>query len=135
MKPKIVVVGCGVVGAMIAYELSAQTAADICVVDQQQPAQGSTGAALGVLMAVISQKVKGRTWRLRETSIRRYHSLGNELQQQGYSVPFNNQGIVSLCFDEKKLSRWQMLKEKRAAQGWPLEIWSPGELKREMPAR
>jgi len=40
MKPKIVVVGCGVVGALIAYELSAQLDADIQVVDQQMlPAQ------------------------------------------------------------------------------------------------
>ena len=128
MKPKVVIVGCGVVGAMIAYELSTQ-AAEVCVIDKHQPAQGSTGAALGVLMGVISHKVKGRTWRLREASIYRYRSLINELQQQGYSVPFNTQGIVSLCFDEGKLPRWHSLKEKRAAQGWPLEIWSPSELK------
>ncbi|MBE9059636.1 FAD-binding oxidoreductase [cf. Phormidesmis sp. LEGE 11477] len=133
MKPKIIVVGCGIVGAMIAYELSIQIAADICVIDEYSPAQGSTGAALGVLMGVISQKVKGRTWRLREKSIRRYRSLTDELQEQGYSVPFNSQGIVSLCFDEDKLSRWHQLKEKRAAQGWPLEIWSPGELKEKCP--
>ncbi|MGB3788588.1 MAG: FAD-dependent oxidoreductase [Phormidesmis sp.] len=133
MRSKIVVVGCGVVGAMIAYELSAQVTADICVVDRQQPGQGSTGAALGVLMGVISQKIKGRTWRLREASIRRYRSLIGELQKQGYSVPFNDRGIVSLCFDEEKLSRWQALRETRAEQGWPLEIWSPGELKERCP--
>ncbi|MEM8501989.1 MAG: FAD-dependent oxidoreductase [Cyanobacteria bacterium P01_D01_bin.1] len=133
MRPKVVVVGCGVVGAMIAYELSAQVSMDICVIDQRQPAQGSTGAALGVLMGIISQKVKGRTWQLREASVRRYRSLIDELQQKGCSVPFNNQGIVSLCFDEGKLSRWQTLKEKRAAQGWPLEIWSPSELKERCP--
>ncbi len=134
MQPKIVVVGCGVVGAMIAYELSVQIpTADICVLDQQQPAQGSTGAALGVLMGIISHKVKGRTWRLREASVRRYQTLIDELQQQGFSVPFNDRGIVSLCFDEGKLPRWQTLKEKRAAQGWPLEIWSPTELKEKCP--
>lgn len=133
MKPKVVVVGCGVVGAMIAYELSTQVSADICVIDQRQPAQGSTGAALGVLMGIISQKVKGRTWQLREASVRRYCSLIDELQQKGHSVPFNDQGIVSLCFDESKLFRWQTLKEKRAAQGWPLEIWSPSELKERCP--
>jgi glycine/D-amino acid oxidase-like deaminating enzyme len=134
MKPRIVVVGCGVVGAMIAYELSAQMpTADICVLDQQQPARGSTGAALGVLMGIISHKVKGRTWRLREASVRRYQTLIEELRQQGFSVPFNDQGIVSLCFDEGKLPRWQTLKEKRDTQGWPLEIWSPAELKEKCP--
>ena len=133
MNPKIIVVGCGIVGALIAYELSARTHADICVLDKQQPAQGSTGAALGVLMGIINHKVKGRTWRLREASVRRYRSLISELDQQGYTVPFNSQGIASLCFEEKKLLKWQTLKEKRHAQGWPLEIWSPAELKARCP--
>ncbi|MEL6455486.1 MAG: FAD-dependent oxidoreductase, partial [Cyanobacteria bacterium J06623_5] len=74
-RSKIVVVGCGVVGALVAYELNRQLEADIVVLDRQPPAQGSTGAALGVLMGVISHRVKGRTWRLREASIRRYRSL------------------------------------------------------------
>ncbi|MEO1622648.1 MAG: FAD-dependent oxidoreductase, partial [Cyanobacteria bacterium J06632_3] len=133
MKPKIVVVGCGVVGAMVAYELNRSLSADIVVVDKRQPGQGSTGAALGVLMGIISQKVKGRTWRLREASVRRYGTLIEELREQGQVVPFNSQGIVSLCFDEQKLPRWESLKEKRRAQGWPLEIWDPATLKSRCP--
>lgn len=133
MKPKVVVIGCGIVGAMIAYELSAQLDAEITVIDKQSAAQASTGAALGVLMGVISSKVKGRTWRLREASVRRYQRLIHELKEHNQSVPFNNQGIVSLCFDEKKLPKWEKLREKRIAQGWPLEIWSPGELKTRFP--
>ncbi|MGB7249035.1 MAG: FAD-dependent oxidoreductase [Phormidesmis sp.] len=134
INPKIAVIGCGVVGALIAYELSRQfSKADITVLDRQQPAQGSTGAALGVLMGVISSRVKGRTWRLREASIRRYPSLIAELAEQGYSVPFNSQGIISLCFDSDKLPRWETLREKRGAQGWPLEIWSPEQLQARCP--
>ena len=132
MKPKIVIVGCGVVGALIAYELSA-FAADISVLDRQPPAEGATSAALGVLMGVISSKVKGRTWQLREASIRRYRSLIAELAAQGHAVPFNDQGIVSLCFDEDQLPRWQTLREKRQTQGWPLEIWSLADLKNRCP--
>lgn len=132
-NPKIVVVGCGIVGALTAYELSRQFSTEIVVLDRQPPAQGSTGAALGVLMGAISGKVKGRTWRLREASTRRYRSLIVELAEQGYSVPFNSQGIVSLCYDEGKLPRWEALQAKRKMQGWPLEIWSPGELKDRCP--
>ncbi|NJM96769.1 MAG: FAD-binding oxidoreductase [Phormidesmis sp. RL_2_1] len=132
-EPKIVIVGCGVVGAVIAYELSGQLAANIVVVDQHRPAQGATGAALGVLMGVISSKVKGRTWRLREASIRRYSSLIAELTAQGYTVPFNPQGIVSLCFDEAQLLRWKMLQVKRQAQGWPLEIWPTEMIQKRCP--
>jgi glycine oxidase len=126
---KIVIVGCGVVGALVAYELSRPVSAspvsanNIVVIDRQQPAQGSTSAALGVLMGVISSKVKGRSWRLREASIQRYPSLIAELAEQGQAVPFNSQGIVSLCFDEARLPQWETLQAKRSAQGWPLEIW------------
>ena len=131
--PKIVIVGCGVVGAMVAYELSHQFSADIRVLDRQPPAQGSTGAALGVLMGAISGKVKGRTWRLREASIRRYKFLIAELLAQGYTVPFNQDGIISLCFDQSELPRWETLRQKRLTQGWPLEIWSPEELQARCP--
>ncbi len=132
-KPKIVIVGCGVVGALAAYELSHQVSSDIVVIDRQLSAQGSTAAALGVLMGIISHKTKGRTWRLREASTRRYRSLIAELAQQGHPVPFNTDGIVSLCFDESKLPRWEALKEQRYAQGWPLEIWSPATLQARCP--
>ena len=131
-KPKIIVIGCGIVGAMVAYELSLRSPAEIHVLDRQQPAQDSTGAALGVLMGVISGKVKGRTWRLREASVRRYKTLLSELTKQGYEIP-GTRGIVSLCFDESKLPRWEFLKEKREQQGWALEIWSPQELKERCP--
>lgn len=131
--PKIVIVGCGVVGALAAYELSARFSADIYVLDRQPPAEGATGAALGVLMGVISSKVRGRTWRLREASTRRYRSLIAELADQGQPVPFNSQGIVTLCFDEERLPKWEKLREQRQAQGWPLEIWPLDELKARCP--
>ncbi len=133
---KIVIVGCGIVGAMMAYELSNQfqaSEADIRVLDQQAPGLGSTGAALGVLMGIISHKVKGRAWRLREASIRRYATLIEELAEQGQPVPFNRHGILSLCFDEKELPRWKTLKQKREDQGWPLEIWTIEALQRRCP--
>ena len=131
-KPKIAIVGCGIVGALVAYELSAKLSAEIHVFDRHLPAQGSTGAALGVLMGIISSRVKGRTWRLRETSIRRYKTLLAELSEQGHSIQ-KTQGIVSLCFDLDKLPRWESLREKREQQGWTLEIWSPEQTKERCP--
>lgn len=114
---------------MIAYELSHLPHLDIHVFDQQPPAQGSTGAALGILVGVISQKVKGRNWRLRETSIKRYASLIPELEKQlGRSLPGNHQGLLHLCFDPADLTRWQSLREIRQRQGYALEIWTPAEV-------
>ncbi|MEM8807221.1 MAG: FAD-dependent oxidoreductase, partial [Cyanobacteria bacterium P01_G01_bin.38] len=135
IKRRVAVIGCGVVGAMIAYELSQLPALDVLVFDPQQAsAQGSTGAALGVLLGIISHKVKGRNWRLRETSIVRYRTLIPELEAQlGCSIPFNQQGILSLCFDAEQLPRWEALLAKRRTQNWPLEIWSPQQLHERCP--
>ena len=113
---RIAIVGCGIVGATIAYELSGHSDLEIHVIDQGNPAQGSTQAALGVLMGIISHKVKGRNWRLRRDSIERYKTLIPELEKTlGRPVP-HIQGLLSLCFDPEQLPRWQSLQEKRATQ-------------------
>ena len=120
---KIVIVGCGVVGAAIAYELSLISGLNISVVEQNTPASGSTKAALGVLMGAISQKKKGRAWRYRATSLKRYETLIPELEARtGLNIPVNRQGILKLLFAGDDLVKWQKLQEFRALEGWKLEI-------------
>lgn len=119
----IAIVGCGIVGATIAYELSQIPELKITVLDRQPPAQAATGAALGVLMGVISQKTKGRAWMMRQASLQRYATLIPELEAAtGRQIPWNHQGILMLCFEADR-TRWQQLAELRHAQGWRLEIW------------
>jgi glycine oxidase len=118
-----------VVGAAIAYELSRVGQVHVTVLDQSPPAQGSTAAALGVGMAVISHKVKGRNWRLRERSLHRYKTLIPELEAlTGQAIQHNTQGILSLCFAAEDLPRWRSLQTIRQGQGYPLEIWEPGQV-------
>lgn len=131
--PKVAIVGCGVVGAAIAYELSQCSPFEITVIDQNTPASGSTGAALGVAMAVISHKVKGRNWRLREQSLRRYRTLLSELEASTGQTIQHTQGILSLCFDEAELPRWQSLQAIRQGQGYTLELWSPEQVAERCP--
>lgn len=131
---QVVVIGCGVIGAAIAYELSLVSGLQITVLDRQQPAQGSTGAALGVLMGAISKKTKGRAWQLRQSSMQRYETLIPELETQTrLPIPFNRQGILMLCFDEADLTAWQPIVETRASQGWHLEIWDKGQVQLNCP--
>ena len=121
---RVAIIGCGIVGASIAFELSNYPELKVTVFDKQPPAQGSTGAALGVLMGVISHKTKGRSWQLRETSLQRYETLIPELEAMtGRKIPFNKQGILILCSEGEDLSKWEKLKATRQSQGWELEIW------------
>jgi glycine oxidase len=139
----IVIIGCGVVGAAIAYELSLVKGLNITVFDQKAPAQASTGAALGVLMGVISQKVKGNAWQIRQNSIRRYETLIPELEAAtGRKIPCNRQGIVMLLSEDSEhplesgvepLSEWEQLREIRQSQGWKLEVWEVEQLQKFCP--
>ena len=119
----VAIIGCGVVGAAIAYELSQVSGLKITVLDRQTPAQESTGAALGVLMGAISKK-KGRAWQLRQASMQRYETLIPELEAlTGRRILFNRRGIVMLCFAGDDLASWENLAKTRHSQGWQLEIW------------
>jgi len=130
---KVVIIGCGIVGAMIAYELSQVAGLKITVLDRQPPAQAATGAALGVLMGIISQKIKGKAWAMRQSSIQRYAKLLPELEAIGLKIPHNQQGIVRLCFEGEDPAGWQALQATRQTQGWQLEIWQRDRLQLQCP--
>jgi glycine oxidase len=131
---KIAIIGCGIVGAAIAYELSRVPGLKIVLLDEKVPASGSTGAALGVLMGAISHKTKGRAWKLRQASMERYETLIDELESlTGIHIPFNRQGIVILCFSEEALEKYRKLVDVRRSQGFYLEIWDLKQLKAKCP--
>ncbi|MDX2216940.1 MAG: FAD-dependent oxidoreductase [Oculatellaceae cyanobacterium bins.114] len=131
---RVAIVGCGVVGAAIAYELSQISDLQITVLDRQPPAKASTGAALGVLMGVISHKVKGTAWDLRQRSMQRYETLIPELEAKtGRVIPFNRQGIVMLCFEGDDWQSWERLAQVRLSQGWLLDLWDESDLKLRCP--
>jgi glycine oxidase len=126
---KVVIIGAGIIGAAIAYELSLRanddSSLEITLIDRAKPASESTGAALGVLMGVISHKTKGRAWRFRQASLERYETLIPELENLcDRSIPFNRDGILKLLLPGDNLEKWQKLIELRQSQGYELEFWS-----------
>jgi glycine/D-amino acid oxidase-like deaminating enzyme len=132
---KVGVVGAGVVGATIAYELSRIPGLDITVIDPRSPEQfHATGAALGILVGAISQKLKGRHLQMRLASLQRYENLIPELEAlTGQSIPYNRQGILELCFDPDQWHRWPKVIQQRQQQGWTLQSLPPEALKTYFP--
>jgi glycine oxidase len=131
---RVAIIGCGIVGASIAFELSHYPELKVTVFDKQPPAQAATGAALGVLMGVISHKTKGRNWHFRETSLQRYETLIPELETMtGRKIPVNKQGILMLCGKGEDLSKWEKLRSIRSSQGWKLEIWDLDRVRSQCP--
>ncbi|GAB4348936.1 MAG: FAD-dependent oxidoreductase [Cyanophyceae cyanobacterium] len=133
-KPRVVIIGCGIVGATIAYELGRGEQFDVTVLERQPKAPAiapdaiatyrtGTPGALGMLMGVVSQKTQGRAWDLREASLRRFHSLIPELESlTGTKVAHNEHGLLKLCGPDDDLAQWEKLAAQRKEQGWPLEV-------------
>ncbi|OKH19911.1 NAD(P)/FAD-dependent oxidoreductase [[Limnothrix rosea] IAM M-220] len=133
MTQNVVILGAGVVGVAIAYELSLRPEFHVTLLDTQPPAQGSTGAALGVLMGIISRKTKGRAWQLRRRSMIRFPELLQELEQAGCPVPHNPDGILKLFDAETDVSKLENLQQKRHDGGWQLELWDQGNINETCP--
>lgn len=145
-RPHLVIVGCGIIGATLAYELSRTQQFDITVIDQNsqlltpsgpvsaQRFSSSTGAALGVLMGIISRKIKGRAWEMRRTSIQRYETLIPELEAAtGMRIIHNRNGLLKLCFENDPMDRWEELVAQRHRQGFRLQILGRDTLMRTYP--
>lgn len=131
---KVAIIGCGIIGATIAYELSLVPELNVTVLEEKSPAEGATSAALGVMMGIISHKVKGSAWRLRQSSMQRYETLILELEESlGQKIPFNRQGILLLCLEGENLASWEELAEVRRSQGFTLEIWDLNKVKANCP--
>jgi glycine oxidase len=124
---RIGIIGCGIIGALLAYELGQRGQHSVIVLEQAaEPAQGATGAALGVLMGVISHKLKGRPWRFRQISLERYEQLIPELETiTGLQIRFNRQGLLKLLFAEDDLHRWRYIVDRRRQQGYSLHWLEP----------
>ncbi len=141
-EKRITIAGGGIVGAMIAYELSQIAGLAVTVCDHQPtPVQSdltvcptATGAALGVLMGAISKKTKGSALRSRLSSLQYYETLIPHLTAQtGRVIPFNQHGLMLLQLREEDLAAWEHLAQIRQDQGWPLEIWPRDRLQTDLP--
>jgi len=145
MKKEIIIIGGGIVGACIAYELSTIASFHITVLEARSSMGiGCSRAALGICMGVISHKTKGKNWKLREQSLGRYDTLIAELNADlnlnlednnvdFAPIPFNDRGVVQLCGIEEDLTGWHRLIQKRSSQGYRLDYWSKSEISQVFP--
>jgi glycine/D-amino acid oxidase-like deaminating enzyme len=145
---RVVVIGAGIVGATIAYELAQVSELEkvseleITVLDrlaQPQTADQThydtgTGGALGLLMASISKKAKGRSWQMRELAMDWYDRMIPAVEQAtGLVIPVNRQGILMLQDFATDLTPWEKLLALRCEQQRPLEIWTAAKIQLMLP--
>jgi glycine/D-amino acid oxidase-like deaminating enzyme len=147
---RIVIIGAGVVGATIAYELTTIPGLNITVIDRQPTPVladqthnfSATGAALGLLMATISTKTKGRNLAMRWTGLDWYdRHIPEIVALTGQAIPVNHQGLLMLQFAPVTLdsspsdpwAKWQNLVTHRQTQNRRLELWDVAALGDRLP--
>ena len=122
----VTIIGCGAIGAMLAYELSkckSEYELNVTVLEANaSPAMGATGAALGVLMAVSGARARGVLVRLRLASLSKYDRLISELTAQTHrDILYNCNGILNLYRSPDAKPRSLSLCEIRKRQGFDLQ--------------
>jgi glycine oxidase len=139
---RVLIVGAGIVGATIAYELSSDDRFEITVIDAQPGpvvvdaavCATSTEAALGVLMAAIAKKEKGRNLNMRLAGVDWYDRVIPELiESTGLEIPYNRQGLLMLQYQSDRFEAdrrlWESLVKVRPSQKRRLEIWYPNQIR------
>lgn len=132
----VTILGAGVVGSAIAYELSrafdpAQTPILVLEAQGEEDWQ-ATGAALGVLIVHLSRRRRGRNFQLRQASLARYETLIPELEAQtGVKIPYQRQGIIEICTTEAEAIATRAWLQAEAPQG--VQWLSPEEVERQLP--
>lgn len=128
MKADVVVIGCGVIGAGIAYQI-ALSGQSVIVVEAKDPAREATGAALGILMGIASQRTTGEALDLRLKSSRLFEPWIAQIESDIHrSLPVNRNGILHIL-DPGEVSDWQDTLDHRKAAGYPLDYYSQEQIK------
>ena len=105
MKPSVVVVGAGIVGCTVAYEL-AKSGAVVQVIEPRSPGQGATRASAGILAPDIEGHGSSLLRVLGRRSIAMYDDFIADLRaDSGHEIVYQRNGTFELAFSEADESR------------------------------
>jgi glycine oxidase len=127
--PDIAIVGGGVIGCAIAYEMARQGAGRVQVIDRGEPGSGASGAAAGVLAVASSRAPGGALFDLRRAGVAMFPSLSEELREcSGIDIEYRARGFLKLAFSEKESAELRALTSKRKEQGFAADWLDPSRL-------
>ena len=115
-SPVVIVVGAGIVGCTVAYEL-ARSGARVQVLEPRQPGQGATRASAGILApyieghADIFRDLGARSLELYDGFIARLRD------DSGHEIPYQRNGTFELAFSDGDVDRLNGLSSTLRKQG------------------
>ena len=112
----IVVVGAGIVGCAIAYEL-ARRGASVDVVDDRAPGMGATQASAGVLAPFIEARDEGPLLELTARSLELFDEFMSRVRSDSQSaVAYQRTGTLDVALDADSLAILQRTHERLSAR-------------------
>ena len=119
---QVVVVGAGIIGCGVAYEL-ARRGARVQVVDRREVGQGATQASAGVLAPYLSSHEGSPLVELGSRSLALYDEfVAHVVEDSGSTVQYARTGTLEVATDDASLSRVQSQGHTCAADGVDAEI-------------
>ena len=107
--PSVVVVGAGIVGCTVAYEL-ARSGASVQVIEPRTPGQGATRASAGILAPDIEGHGSALLRTLGRRSIELYDGLIERLRaDSGHDIVYRRNGTFELAFSPADVDRLREL--------------------------
>jgi glycine/D-amino acid oxidase-like deaminating enzyme len=126
----VIVVGGGIVGLACAWWLQSRghqvMLLDPALAGDPDPAaveRSGSRAALGVLMADLFHRERGRAWELRQQSLSLWKLWRTELDGRGHPIP-HRPGVLLLAADPAEAQRLEQLAARKRALGLPLALWA-----------
>ena len=118
---QVVVIGAGVIGCAVAYEL-ARRGARVRVLDRRDVAQGATQASAGILAPFVEAHEGSVLLELGGRSLERYDEfVARVVEDSSVAVQYARNGTLEVAFDRSALGRLDALGRALAARGVPAE--------------
>lgn len=127
-KANVVIIGCGIIGASIAYHLSIKGINDIVVLEQGEiGAQGATSKCIGGLRTQFSTAINIRFSLISREVFRNFK------EQFGIELPFKNYGYLFLAPGPKEWSVLLDTSRLMTRLKTPHELFTPREVAQQWP--
>jgi glycine oxidase len=134
MRDDVIVIGGGLMGCSVAYQLAKQ-GIRVTVLERSVPGAEASSAAAGILGPSVESFEDALALQLGRRSRELHAELADELDELfGVDVGFRRSGVVKVALNEEELSELDRQAESLRVQGVRCERMSPDELRREEPA-
>src|ERR1043166_2595330 len=113
----IIVVGAGIVGCAVAYELT-RRGASVEIVDERPVGMGATQASAGVLAPYIEAREGSALLELTVRSLGLFDAfVARVCEDSGMSVPYRRTGTIDLAANERELEALRVTADVLAKRG------------------